>query len=112
MDPWTLGSLAIWLVRLGAPAALPGLPEPYALEIAGDWRGAAAAWDGSAGPTTPPLARLGSPDEAGLRDALATFEDLGARGGRRRGPAADEGSRACGRSRAGPARPPGPPRPG
>ena len=73
VDPWTLGSLAIWLSRLQAPAgAPPGLPEPFALEMAGDWRGAAAAWDRLGRPYDAALARLGSADEAGLRDALRT----------------------------------------
>jgi DNA-binding CsgD family transcriptional regulator/tetratricopeptide (TPR) repeat protein len=80
IDPWTLGSVAIWLPRLNAPGVLPsGLPEPYVLEIAGDWRGAAAAWERLSRPHDAALARLGSADEAGLREALLTFEGLGAR---------------------------------
>jgi tetratricopeptide (TPR) repeat protein len=46
-EPWTFGSLVIWYSRLGVPvpADLPSwLPEPYALEMASDWTGAAAAW--------------------------------------------------------------------
>jgi DNA-binding CsgD family transcriptional regulator len=79
-DPWTFGSLAIWLPRLGAlPGALPDLPEPYALEIAGDHRGAAAAWERIGRPYDAALAWLSSCDETGLREALATLEDLGAR---------------------------------
>ena len=82
-DPWTFGSLAIWLARLGGagppPDPPPDLPEPYALEIAGDHRGAAAAWERIGRPYDAALARLGSGDETGLREALATLEDLGAR---------------------------------
>jgi len=89
IDLWALGSLAIWLARTGGPDALAGppdggpgldgLPEPYALEIAGDHRGAAAAWDRIGRPYEAALALLGSPDEAALRDALATLDGLGAR---------------------------------
>ena len=79
VDPWTSGSLAIWLVRLGTRSGLPGLPEPYALEAAGDHHGAAAAWERIGRPYDAALARLGSPDEAGLRQALETFTALGAK---------------------------------
>jgi len=80
IDPWTFGSVAIWLPRLGVPLdPLPDLPEPYALEIAGDHRGAAAAWERIGRPYDAALARLGSCDETALREALATLEDLGAR---------------------------------
>jgi DNA-binding CsgD family transcriptional regulator len=86
-DPWLSGSLAIWLPRLramaGSPAGLPepqaGLPEPFAREMAGDWRGAAAAWDQLARPYDAAVVRLGSPEEAALREALKTLDDLGAR---------------------------------
>jgi DNA-binding CsgD family transcriptional regulator/tetratricopeptide (TPR) repeat protein len=80
VDPWMLGSVAIWLPRLQAPAELPsGLPEPFARELAGDWRGAAAAWERLGRPYDAALAWLVSPDEAGLRKALSTLDDLGAR---------------------------------
>jgi DNA-binding CsgD family transcriptional regulator len=79
VDPWTLGSLTIWLARLGARTDLPVLPEPYALEIAGDHRGAAAAWDRIGRPYDAALAWLGSADEAGLREALGGLDGLGAR---------------------------------
>jgi DNA-binding CsgD family transcriptional regulator len=79
VDPWTLGALAIWLSRLEAPDAAPAsLPKPFALEIAGDWRGAAAVWDRLGRAYDAALARLGSADEAGLRQSLATLDGLGA----------------------------------
>ena len=95
VDPWKLGSLAIWLWRLGAGLDLPdGLPEPYALEIAGDWKGGAAAWERLGRTYDAALTRVvSSPDEAELRAALAVLDDLGARADRRRGQAADEGTR-------------------
>jgi DNA-binding CsgD family transcriptional regulator/tetratricopeptide (TPR) repeat protein len=80
-DPWKLGSLAIWLWRLQAGVDMPaGLPEPYALEIAGDWRGSAAAWERLGRSYDAALTRIfGSPDEAELRAALAVLDGLGAR---------------------------------
>ena len=52
---------------------------PYALEIAGDWPGAAQAWQRLGRPYEAALVWLQSADEAGLRGALHAFEDLGAR---------------------------------
>jgi len=71
-DPWMHGSVAAWLGRLRQPVREPASwPEPYALELAGDERGAAEAWDGIGWPYDAALARLGSTDEAVLRQALA-----------------------------------------
>jgi DNA-binding CsgD family transcriptional regulator len=80
-DPWKLGSLAIWLWRLGAGVDLPAdLPEPYAVEMTGDWRGAAAAWERLGRTYDAALTRVvSSPDDAELRTALAVLDDLGAR---------------------------------
>jgi DNA-binding CsgD family transcriptional regulator len=80
-DPWKTGGLAIWLWRLGAGGDLPaGLPGPYALEIAGDWPGAAAAWERLGRTYDAALTRIiSSHDEAELRAALAVLDDLGAR---------------------------------
>ena len=102
VNPWLLGSVAIWIARLQTPAfASPGqsadgdatsargsvlppieaaaLPEPYALELAGDLAGAAAAWDKIGRSYDAALVRLGSADEAELRQALSVFDDLGAK---------------------------------
>jgi hypothetical protein len=104
VDPWTLGSVVIWLSRLHVPASLPaGLPEPFAREMAGDWRGAAAAWDrlGRSYDAAGPAVVLGrgrapaSPDDA-RRPRRP--------GGRRRGQAADEGTRSEGDTARAPAR--------
>jgi DNA-binding CsgD family transcriptional regulator/tetratricopeptide (TPR) repeat protein len=80
-DAWKLGALAIWLWRLGAEGDLPdGLPEPYALEIAGDWRGSAAAWERLGRTYDAALTRIvAAQDDAELRAALAVLDDLGAR---------------------------------
>ena len=79
-DPWAFGSVAIWLFRLQQPLGEgPVLPEPYALEMAGDWDGAAEAWERLGRPYDAALARLGSSDEAALRRALAALDGLGAK---------------------------------
>jgi DNA-binding CsgD family transcriptional regulator len=81
LEPSAFGALAIWLYRLGQPPAETpgGLPEPYALEAAGDWRAAAAAWDRFGRPYDAALTRLGSADEDALRAALTALDQLGAR---------------------------------
>jgi DNA-binding CsgD family transcriptional regulator len=80
VDRWTMGTVAIWLSRSQGPDAAPSsLPGPFAYEIAGDWRNAAAAWDRLGRPYDAALARLVSSDEAGLRQSLATLDGLGAR---------------------------------
>ena len=80
IDPWRAGSLAIWLSRLQAQTEFPGgLPEPYALEIAGDRQGAAQAWERLGRPYDAALVWVMSSDEAGLRSAVKTLDDLGAR---------------------------------
>ena len=78
-DPWLFGSVAIWLSRLQQPLGeVTGLPEPFTLEIAGDWQSAAEAWERLGRPYDAALARLGSPDEAALRQALGALDGLGA----------------------------------
>jgi DNA-binding CsgD family transcriptional regulator len=76
--PWLSGSLACWIRRAGgAPLRVPAA-EPFALELAGDWAGAAARWDRLGCPYDAALARM-SGDAPALRQALAAFESLGAR---------------------------------
>jgi DNA-binding NarL/FixJ family response regulator len=70
--------VTIWLVRLGVRSGLPGLPEPHALEAAGDHRGAAAAWQRIGRPYDAALAMAWSSDDAELKDALAGLDELGA----------------------------------
>jgi DNA-binding CsgD family transcriptional regulator len=80
VHPWTIGSAAIWLARSGEPVDDEGeLPEPYRLELAGDWAASAAAWKKLGRPYDAALAWLGSSDEAGLRDALRILDDLDAK---------------------------------
>jgi DNA-binding CsgD family transcriptional regulator len=66
-DGWPIGELAYWRWRAGIEEETPpGAAEPYALQIAGDWRRAADLW-----------AELGCPYEAAL--ALADADDDDAR---------------------------------
>ena len=88
-DPWLLGSVATWLSRLEQASGVAAeLPEPVALEAAGNWEDAAAAWERLGRPYDAALARLGSQDEATLRKALAALDGRSGHG--RRGPAPDE----------------------
>jgi DNA-binding CsgD family transcriptional regulator len=79
--PWSLwyqGEVTIWLWRGGGLGeAPPGIPAPYALQIAGDWRAAADAWEQLGCPYEQAMALLEG-DEAAQREALVIFERLGA----------------------------------
>jgi len=78
-DPWSKGMLAIWLWRAGSLQQIPtDIAEPYALEIAHDWQGAARAWQelGCPHERANMLAWYGG--EAEQREALAVFEQQGA----------------------------------
>jgi DNA-binding CsgD family transcriptional regulator len=71
--------LAIWLWRGGdLNDAPPGTLEPHALQMRGDWRGAANAWAQLGCPYEQALALLDG-DETAQREALALLERLGAR---------------------------------
>jgi DNA-binding CsgD family transcriptional regulator len=77
---WHLGELGYWLWRAGAVAeAFPEAAEPFALQIGGDWAGAAAAWEELGCPYEAARALAEGDDEAALRRALGEFERLGAR---------------------------------
>ena len=76
---WVPGELAYWLHRAGALDAMPGCcAEPYALQIAGRWRDAAAAWSKLGCPYEHARALAEGDTEAQL-EALAWFERHGAR---------------------------------
>ncbi|MFG2606618.1 helix-turn-helix transcriptional regulator [Streptomyces sp. NPDC048514] len=76
--PWLSGPLACWIRRVGGTPPQVPAAEPYALELTGDWAGAAARWDALGCPYEAALARL-SGDAPALHEALAAFEALGAR---------------------------------
>ncbi|MFL6600314.1 MAG: LuxR C-terminal-related transcriptional regulator, partial [Steroidobacteraceae bacterium] len=78
-DPWGKGMLAVWLWRAGFLEQIPtDIAQPYALEIAHDWQGAARVWNKLGCPyeRANMLAWYGG--EAEQREALAIFERLGA----------------------------------
>jgi DNA-binding CsgD family transcriptional regulator len=75
---WYQGEVVIWAWRGGGLSDVPaGLPAPYALEIAGDWRAAAAEWERHGCPYEQALALMDG-DETAQRVALAICERLGA----------------------------------
>ncbi len=81
--PWFMGEMAYWLQRCGASSATPQpCAEPFALQLAGRWQEAANAWAALGCPYEQARA-LADGDEPAQLEALAMFEQLGAR------PAAD-----------------------
>jgi ATP/maltotriose-dependent transcriptional regulator MalT len=77
---WHIGELAFWLWRAGELTTPPaGAAEPFARQLASDWRGSAAAWRELGCPYEAARALADSPAESDLRLALAELERLGAR---------------------------------
>ncbi len=77
-NPWALGQLSFWLWRVAAlTQPLSGAITPYALQITGDWRAAADAWEQIGCPYEQALALLDG-DEPAQRVALTILERLGA----------------------------------
>jgi len=75
---WFIGELAFWCWRAGRlDAPPPGCAEPYALQITGRWRDAAALWRQLDCPYESAGA-LADGDVDAQRDALQIFEQLGA----------------------------------
>jgi DNA-binding CsgD family transcriptional regulator/tetratricopeptide (TPR) repeat protein len=78
-DPRMNGELAAWLWRVGALTEQPSdIAEPYALEISGDWRGAANLWQALGCPYEHASVLGWYGTEPDQRQALAIFEQLGA----------------------------------
>jgi DNA-binding CsgD family transcriptional regulator len=78
-DPRMKGELAAWLWRVDALEQLPtDIPEPYALEISRDWRGAARAWKELGCPYEQALVLGWYGTEAEQREALAILDRMGA----------------------------------
>jgi DNA-binding CsgD family transcriptional regulator len=87
-EPWWLGEVSFWAWKAGYIDESPaGAAEPYVLQMSGQWREAAAAWQEVGCPYEAALALLDSDEEKPLRQALESFEQLGA------GPARDEAVR-------------------
>ena len=77
--PWVAGELALWRWRAGEKMTPPSwIAKPFALQIAGDWRGAADEWEGRGCPYEQAMALMDG-DEAAQLAALGIFEHLGAR---------------------------------
>jgi DNA-binding CsgD family transcriptional regulator len=74
------GELAAWLWRTGLrdQDATTDIPESYALEISGDWRGAANAWQALGCPYEHACVLAWYGAEPEQRQAFAIFEQLGA----------------------------------
>ncbi len=78
-SPWIIGELACWRWRCGLDQIVPhNAAEPYALEMAGDWAGAANFWSDRGCPYEAAVARLGSNDELALRQSLDELQHIGA----------------------------------
>lgn len=76
---WARGEIGYWMWRAGAidePAE--GAARPFALEISGDWRGAAEAWREIGCPYEMALA-LSNGDSDAQREAVGILAGLGAR---------------------------------
>jgi DNA-binding CsgD family transcriptional regulator/tetratricopeptide (TPR) repeat protein len=81
-NPWFTGELAVWLWRSGEalpPIADSEMAEPYRLELAGDWKAAAAFWHERGYFLEHGRALGSSTDEADLRTAWEVFDAAGAR---------------------------------
>ncbi|HEX6575862.1 MAG TPA: LuxR C-terminal-related transcriptional regulator, partial [Gemmatimonadaceae bacterium] len=77
--PWFAGELLMWLSLAGERVEVPPWIAPaYAMQIGGDWQGAAEDWEKRGCPYESAVAMLESDDAAALRTALDAFERLGA----------------------------------
>ena len=76
---WPLGELACWRWRAGLlDEPPPSAAEPYALQIAGEWRRAAELWQEIGCPYEAALALADADEEDALRRALDELRRLGA----------------------------------
>ena len=76
---WIVGELACWRRRAGVEEDVPSVPDPWASELAGDWRRAAELWKSLDAPYEAALALAGAQDEEALGAALEQLRALGAR---------------------------------
>ena len=78
---WVVGELLCWRRRAGVEeAAADAVPEPYALELAGDHAAAAQRWHELGCPYEAAIALAGADDDTLLRDALEQLLELEAGG--------------------------------
>jgi DNA-binding CsgD family transcriptional regulator len=77
--PRFIGQLGYWMWRAGAiTESPPGAAEPFASQIAGDWKRAAGLWEQFGCPYEQGMALMDG-DQAAQLEALQIFENLGAR---------------------------------
>ncbi len=77
---WLAGELAYWRWKAGDRAdPPPSAAAPYALQVAGDWAAAAAAWDSLGCRYEAARALAEGDDQEALNRALVEFDRLGAR---------------------------------
>jgi DNA-binding CsgD family transcriptional regulator/tetratricopeptide (TPR) repeat protein len=75
-----VGELASWRRRCGIDEDVPGdVGVPWALQLAGDWQGAARHWHEAGCPYDEALALAEVDDEDSLRRGLSILDGLGAR---------------------------------
>ena len=78
-DSW-IGELAVWRRRAGVEEHLAlSAPEPYAAQLAGDWRRAAELWAALGSPYRAALALADGDDDDALRQALQSLQRFDAR---------------------------------
>jgi len=78
--PWFVGELAYWRSQAGDLGELPAFAaEPFALQVRGRHRDAAAAWEALGCPFEVARALAESTDERDVRQAVDAFTRLGAR---------------------------------
>jgi DNA-binding CsgD family transcriptional regulator/tetratricopeptide (TPR) repeat protein len=76
---WFAGELLFWLKLARDDVTVPEwIASPFAMQIAGDWKGAAAQWKKGGFPYETALALAQSGDEIAQREGLAELERLGA----------------------------------
>lgn len=82
-DPWMLGDLTSWLLRLGHPVSeqrpdRPPIPEPFASAVAGDHAAAARRWHELGCPFEEAVALTWTGQVEARRRAAELFESTGA----------------------------------
>jgi DNA-binding CsgD family transcriptional regulator len=76
----SIGELALWRRRAGIDEQVPpGVPDPYALELNGEWARAAAQWTELDSPYEAALALADADEEEPLRRALDELHRMEAR---------------------------------
>jgi DNA-binding CsgD family transcriptional regulator len=75
---WIAGELALWLHRAGEDIVVPGIPDVFALEIAGEGHAAADLWEQQGLPLEAIRARASTAAADDLRWAIGACDRLGA----------------------------------